>query len=661
VIAPMKKLFLVGPRKLAPEILLGLQRVGVVQIDTLRSDEIEEYRLSGEEKGRLRRWDEVALSADHSLRLLGLEADPSLEPSRGGLDEVEGAVLPLERRAAALVEARDKLEEELELIDRYHEVVPLLAEMAQGLDQSEWFAVLPFLLEKAADFPPLEKELASNLEGRFVLSEKSVNGGLAVVLVVLKREVEQAKGILGRRGLSELPRGREYAGMSLRTMASLLANRLQAARKELVETEEELHRLAGEAAGMLKSVHNRAKNEVMRVRVLNELVSGRYGFGLFGWVPVRLEDKVRRAMTLFDRRILFTLDPAEQGESERVPVMLENPGWIKPFESLISFLNTPRYGSWDPTWVVAVFFPLWFGMIVGDIGYGLMFSAAWWYLARHVRRNQPLVLDFFKLRIPPPGVAQVIAVLKPMIGWTFVCGFLYGEFFGDFLQRLGIFGTAQQPGLVPILIPRTDTVATANALIMVSVGFGVCQVLYGFYLKASRTRRWGERKRFWEASGYFSGVTALVLFSYAFMTGTYRLWLIIPVALGAAVFLAGMIMARMPLMIAELPTQGGHILSYIRLYAVGLASAILANLTNSIGFTLYHLLGFAGLFVGLLLGVLTAFLTHSLLLVLLTVSHVLQPIRLIWVEFFTKFDFYTVSGRPYRPFRPVGNRQNGDQ
>jgi V/A-type H+-transporting ATPase subunit I len=300
-------------------------------------------------------------------------------------------------------------------------------------------------------------------------------------------------------------------------------------------------------------------------------------------------------------------------------------------------------------------------MIVGDIGYGLVFTVTYWYLTRYIKRNKPLVLDFFKLQIPPGGVAQILAVLKPMIIWTFVWGFLYGEFFGDFLYRLGVFGTARQPGLIPILIPRTDTVATANTLILVSVGFGVYQVLYGFYLKASRNRRWGEKKHFWEASGYFSGVSALVMFSYAFMTGTYRPWLIIPVAIGTLIFLAGMIMARTPLMIAELPTQGGHILSYIRIYAVGLASAILANLTTSMGFSLYHLLGVAGLFVGVVVGTLLALLIHAVLLVLLTVSHVLQPIRLIWVEFFTKFDFYTVSGRPYRPFRVIGSQQSEKQ
>lgn len=108
-------------------------------------------------------------------------------------------------------------------------------------------------------------------------------------------------------------------------------------------------------------------------------------------------------------------------------------------------------------------------------------------------------------------------------------------------------------------------------------------------------------------------------------------------------------------MIAELPTQAGHILSYIRLYAVGLASAILADLATGIGFSLYQWLGVAGAVIGGLAGLLIGLLVHMVLTLLLTMSHVLQPIRLIWVEFFSKFDFYMSRGRPYRPFRSVSS------
>jgi V/A-type H+-transporting ATPase subunit I len=654
VIGPMEKLFVVGPKRLAPTILLNLQQAGVVQIDTLRTEELNEYRLSREEEVRLRRWDAVVISADHALRLLGLETDQAAPAFAGGLEEAEAAVAPREERAAALVEKRERLQEELELIDQYRGAVEALADAVQGLDERPRVAVLPFLLEGHEDLTPLEQELAATLEDRFLLAHKPVGGRVAAVLVLLKRDAEQGRGVLSHRGLAELPRTAEYSKMSLAAMASRLAERAGLAPRELAAAKEALQQLAPEAGPELQGLWNRAKDESLRLLTLRETAAGRYGFALFGWVPVSLKGRAVQATDRFDRRTLHTFEAVDdRHEAERVPVLLENPGWVRPFESLISFLNTPRYDSWDPTWVVAAFFPLWFGMIVGDIGYAAMFAAVYWYLWGYVRRNRALAMDFFKMRLAPDGVARVLAVMKPLIAWTVVWGFLYGEFFGDLFQHLGVFGTGNHRGALPVLIPRTDTVATANGLILVSIGFGVYQVLYGFFLKAVLARRRGERQHFWEGSGYFGGVAGLVLFAYAFMTRDFRLALLIPTLVGGALFLFGMVRAGTPLMIAELPTQGGHILSYIRIYAVGLASAILANLVTEIGFSLYHLLGIVGAVIGVLAGMLIGLLLHAVLVVLLTVSHVLQPIRLIWVEFFTKFDFYTVSGRPYRPFKSI--------
>lgn len=134
------------------------------------------------------------------------------------------------------------------------------------------------------------------------------------------------------------------------------------------------------------------------------------------------------------------------------------------------------------------------------------------------------------------------------------------------------------------------------------------------------------------------------------MNHRYPAWIVIPTLAGLLVFLFGMARAKLPLMIAELPTQGGHILSYVRIYAVGLASAILANLATDMGIGFYHLWGLVGIVVGLAAGLIL----HAAILTLLTLGHILQPIRLIWVEFFTKFDFYGISGRQYRPLRTTG-------
>ena len=656
MIGRMEKLFMAGPRKLAPTILRDLQRAGVVQIDPLRTEEIKEYRLSRDEEDQLRRWDAVATSADHGLRLLGLETDLSVQPFGDDLEEAETVCSHFERRAAVLVEKQEQLRDELELIKQYREVVDALAGVGGGLDESRWLSVLPLVLEKQADAVPLEQELASVLGDRFLLSGKPVGSRVAVVIVVLKRDGEKAKGVLSHRGLAELPRTGKYARMNLETMALHLAERSRQAPEELAASEEDLRQLTKEGTNELQGLWNRAKDESIRLHTLRDTASGQYGFALFGWVPVSMKSKAMEVISRFDEQTLRTFEPVDgHHEAGQVPVMLENARWVRPFEPLVTFLNTPRYDGWDPTWVVAAFLPLWFGMVVGDIGYGLMFVALAWYLSGYIRHNRTLKVDFFKMRFSPGALRRFVAVMKPMIAWTVVWGFLHGEFFGNLLERLGVFTTGKHTGGIPILIPRTDTVATANELMLVFIGFGTAQVLYGLYLKAYLARRQGEKKHFWEAIGYLCGVSALVLYAYVFMTHDHRLWIVIPTGALGSFFFVGVILARMPMMIAELPTQAGHILSYIRLYAVGLASAILADLATGIAFSLYHLFGIAGAVVGGLIGLLTGLLVHLVLTLLLTMSHVLQPIRLIWVEFFSKFDFYMARGRIYCPFKSVSH------
>jgi V/A-type H+-transporting ATPase subunit I len=658
VIARMAKLYIVGAKRWVPTVLFELQQAGVVQIDALPQDQLSAYQLAADEESRLRRWEEVVIAADHTAGLMGSQIDGWGETFQGDLEEALARASFYEKRAAALVERREKLNDELQLVNQYTQVAVILAESLQGLDKSPRLAVIPFLVERQEDLARSREGLDKLLPDRYLLMSVPIGQIIAAFIITLKREAEEARGILAHEGLRELPRMGEYARMDLDAMAARLTERSQAVPQELTDIAKEMEQLQQEAGEPLTSLWLRATDEANRLRILRAMGSGHYGFALFGWVPVSLKPQVTEVLDRLNDQVLYAFEPAEaHQEPERIPVMLENPPWVRPFEALISFLNTPRYDSWDPTWITATLFPFWVGMVVGDIAYGLIFAGLACYLYTFVRNNQPLRLEFFKIRLAPDSVAQLLRIMNPMIVWTILWGLVYGEFFGNLFQRLGIFATESQPGLLPTLIPRTETATTATMLILVSIGFGVLQVLYGFFLKALLARRHGDRHHFWEGTGYFGGVAALVMFSYAFMTGSYPQWLLIPIWVGFGLFVAGMLLARMPLMIAELPTQGGHILSYIRIYAVGLASAILANLATDMGFVLYHQWGAAGIIVGVMIGLLLGLLIHAFLIVLLTLNHVLQPIRLIWVEFFTKFDFYILSGKPYRPFKMHGGER----
>ena len=330
------------------------------------------------------------------------------------------------------------------------EVLEYLAGAVHGLDDSPRLSVIPVLVERREDLAASEQELTSKLEDRFLLTEGAVGNLIVAIIITLKRDAEAGRGILAHEGLRELPRPGEYAGKDLRTMAARLEERARLAPQELAEVEEGLRHLRHAAPRALQSIWIHATDAANRMNTLKVMASGRYVSALFGWVPVSQRNRVVEIMTRLGDRILYTFEPAdEHHELARVPVMLENPAWVRPFEPFISFLNLPRYDGWDPTWITAALFPLWVGMIIGDVGYGLVFVGIAWYLSTLVRGNQDLRVDFFRIRLTPEAVAQLVLIMKPMIAWTILWGFLYGECFRQSISALGNFRDETPSGIGP--------------------------------------------------------------------------------------------------------------------------------------------------------------------------------------------------------------------
>jgi len=651
VIAPMEKLVLAGPKGRAKELLQSLQQAGVVHLETLRAEALSEYKLSPEEREELRRWEGVAAGAEHTLALLGREVEPS-RPFPEGLEAAEKALAPIQNHAEGLTRQRQELEEELALAQAYLEPLEKLSGMAQGLDKSPFFRAMPFLLTEK-ELPLVEESLRKALEDRFLLATEPYSKGLAALLVVHRQDQEAARAALSRAGMAEL-RLSLYGDLPLSELARKLKERAEAAPKELSEVRQALYKLAQEAASTLQSLWTRAKDEVARLKALEELASGRFGFGLLGYVPVKAKPKVEEALSRHKESVVYAFEPVdEHHEADRVPVALDNPPWVRPFELLVGFLNTPKYGSIDPTPVVPIFFPFWFGMIVGDIGYALLFYLVGRWLSGYVKRNEPLVIDLFALKLKPPVLAKLVYILNWMVFWTVVWGFVYGEFFGTFLEHLKVFGTPEHPGLIPILIHRIDTAKTANLLILLSVAFGVVMVFAGLILRAYLGLKHRHMAHFWEGVGYLGGLLGILALAASYLGNLQAGWLSALMYLGFGVFLLSVVMSRIWLMVPEIFTQAGHILSHIRIYAVGAAGGILAGLLTDVGFAMAERLGL----IGVLLGIVAAGVLHLLILLLTTLGHMLQPIRLIWVEFFTKFGFYEENGRPYRPFKSVRETQ----
>ena len=125
--------------------------------------------------------------------------------------------------------------------------------------------------------------------------------------------------------------------------------------------------------------------------------------------------------------------------------------------------------------------------------------------------------------------------------------------------------------------------------------------------------------------------------------------LVIIMLVGFAVFILGVIMSRAFLMVIEILSNGGNIISFTRLFAVGVSAAILANLATGVGWSLGGVLPV----IGPILGILVGLIVHTFLFALTILGHVMQPIRLMWVEYLNPTGFYQENGIRYNPFARV--------
>ncbi len=674
MIAPMEKLIVAGPKRLARELLSELQKAGVVHIDPLRPDELDEYRLSPTEEAELRRWENVVSQAEQSLAVAGLSAVARGKLFGGSLEEAEATIRPVANRAEVLGKERAALEEEIQTIELFGKVADRLAAMVHGLDQSPRLAVIPFLVSKPEELEPVRKALQEALADRFLLEAEPLDNQVAAVVVVKRSELETARSTLSRLGLAELRFPGAYGALSLSKAAARMKERARLAPEELLGIREEIAKLARESEEALTALWARAKDETARYRTTADMAAGKYGVALMGWVPQKVKGRVEEALGRLRDQIVYTFEPIdEHHEGHQVPVTLENPTWAKPFELMHSFLNTPAYGGHDPTLMIALFFPLFFGIVVGDIGIGLLFLLAALWMAGKSRRGETLRIDFLGAAFGPDVLGKLATIGKWMAGWAIFWGVLYGEFFGTFLEKLrlpGIFGLKdgwrvfyptgpgydpeKYYGLIPMAINRLDFAQTANGLMVFAILFGVFQVLYAFFLRMRLGLKHGHMKHFWEGFGYFSGLVGLVAFAYNFLTQANIPLLNIIFGVGIILFFVGVALSREVLMIAELPGKGGQILSYIRLYAVGVAGGVLASLANQVGFGLAERFGFIGGVLGFFIGLILIL----AIIVITTLGHVIQPIRLLWIEFSTNFGFFEETGRPYKPFKSVKSEQN---
>ena len=352
---------------------------------------------------------------------------------------------------------------------------------------------------------------------------------------------------------------------------------------------------------------------------------------LQGWAPVDNEKEI--AAYLASKNAYFEI--AEPQPEDDVPIKFANNRFTRLFEPIAELYMLPKYNEIDLTPYFAPFFMIFFGLALGDIGYGLLLFV-----------GTTLASIFMKEKLGKTmlGMLRLMQILGAS---ATVCGLLTGGFFGFNIYDLNI----------PFFRDMKEQVYFDNQqMFTLSLILGVIQIMFGMFLKVfNRIKQFG----FVHALSTIGWVLLLlsVIMSYLFpavlvMGGVIHMVII---AISAILIYFFNSPGKNPLLNLGLGLYDtynmatgllGDVLSYVRLFALGLSGGILASVFNSLALGLKP----DNLIVGSLVFLIIFLFGHAMNIFMTVLGAIVHPMRLTFVEFYKNAEF-AGGGKKYNPFK----------
>lgn len=361
--------------------------------------------------------------------------------------------------------------------------------------------------------------------------------------------------------------------------------------------------------------------------------------GLEGWVPTRREADVRQLLA--EAGVYYELRPALP--EENAPIQLQNNRVTRLFEVLTRMYGMPDYAEFDPTPLLAPFYAVFFGLCVGDAGYGLLLVALGWVLKRKMSAS----------------MAGMINLLITLGAATTLMGALLGTFFGVNLTTLEL-----PQWLQSLMLTGKSASLGYDKTMVLALVVGMFHICFAMTVKAiCSTVRYGFRNSL-SAWGWWllvgGSVSVCTLAYLEVLDASMARTLLIGIGSVSAV---GIYLLNNPRRNVFVNVGAGlwdtynmatglmgDLLSYLRLYALGLAGGMLGGVFNSLGLQLKDSMGdFLFGIPGWLCFGLIFVAGHALNIALSCLSGYVHSIRLTFVEYF-KNSGYDGRGEAYRPF-----------
>lgn len=462
------------------------------------------------------------------------------------------------------------------------------------------------------------KALADSLDGLLTWQQASSDRSLRYLLVMCHGSVkERALSALRDLGFSTV----SFRGMTgtAKENDKALAENLAALEKERQEIEQRIAGLGGKREALLEA-SDRAAIALRREEAKSRLVGTDKVFLLEGWLPADRCAALEKALEPFTCAI-ETREPTED-EYPQVPVQLKNNKLTRPLNMVTEMYSLPAYGTLDPNPLMAPFFILFYGIMMADMGYGLLMMIASVIISKKYR---------------PKGTSGELFSLLGLCGIsTFIMGALTGGFFGDFLTQLVAIVS---PGTVFALPKLFDPLDDLTMILIGSMALGMVQIVTGMAISLIEKCK---RKKFLDA--FFEEITWWIVFIGIALLALGKGAAVLYV--GCALVLLGPIVqgkgwGKLTGVFGSLYNHVtgyfGDILSYTRLMALMLAGSVIAQVFNMLAAMPGNVIAF----------IIISMLGNAMNFGLNLLGCYVHDLRLQCLEFFNKF--YVDGGKPFRP------------
>ena len=462
------------------------------------------------------------------------------------------------------------------------------------------------------------KALADSLDGLLTWQQASSDRSLRYLLVMCHGSVkERALSALRDLGVSTV----SFRGMTgtAKENDKALAENLAALEKERQEIKQRIAGLGGKRETLLEA-SDRAAIALRREEAKSRLVGTDKVFLLEGWLPADRCAEIEKTLKPFTCAI-ETREPTED-EYPQVPVQLKNNKLTRPLNMVTEMYSLPAYGTLDPNPLMAPFFILFYGIMMADMGYGLLMMIASVIISKKYR---------------PKGTSGELFSLLGLCGIsTFIMGALTGGFFGDFLTQLVAIVS---PGTVFALPKLFDPLDDLTMILIGSMALGMVQIVTGMAISLIEKCK---RKKFLDA--FFEEITWWIVFIGIALLALGKGAAVLYV--GCALVLLGPIVqgkgwGKLTGVFGSLYNHVtgyfGDILSYTRLMALMLAGSVIAQVFNMLAAMPGNVIAF----------IIISMLGNAMNFGLNLLGCYVHDLRLQCLEFFNKF--YVDGGKPFRP------------